>query len=177
MLSLVGRPRHFLLPTRDGAVGVPIPNERVRQAVIERRDAVGIRPDLKGDTGKEDRRYGRPGEHQATVKWVAARGLVLTVPDDFSSWWNPGWVGSEEARSIALALASVRRSVGSRTGAPALAEMPLDQATSPAPATSNATCGFAESARGVSPRAAHRSGHEPLDSSGSCHPPKTAAFR
>ncbi|HKM60889.1 MAG TPA: TRAP transporter large permease subunit, partial [Acidisphaera sp.] len=30
------------------------------------------------------------------------------------------------------------------------------------------TCGFAESARGVSPRAAHRSGHEPLDSSGSC---------
>src|SRR5208283_1876542 len=39
------------------------------------------------------------------------------------------------------------------------------------------TCGFAESARGVSPRAAHRSGHEPLDSSGSCHPPKTAAFR
>ena len=35
----------------------------------------------------------------------------------------------------------------------------------------------AESARGVSPRAAHRSGHEPLDSSGSCHPPKTAAFR
>src|SRR5271166_7075770 len=45
-------------------------------------------------------------------------------------------VGSEEARSIALALASVRRSVGSRTGAPALAEMPLDQATSPAPATS-----------------------------------------
>src|SRR5271157_3129305 len=86
-------------------------------------------------------------------------------------------VGSEEARSIALALASVRRSVGSRTGAPALAEMPLDQATSPAPATSNATCGFAESAWGVSPRAAHRSGHEPLDSSGSCHPPKTAAFR
>src|SRR5208337_2745298 len=68
-------------------------------------------------------------------------------------------------------------SVGSRTGAPALAEMPLDHATSPAPATSNATCGFAESARGVSPRAAPRSGHEPLDSSGSCHPPKTAAFR
>src|SRR5271165_3860896 len=45
------------------------------------------------------------------------------------------------------------------------------------PRSSNAACGFAESARGVSPRAAHRSGHEPLDSSGSCHPPKTAAFR
>ena len=34
----------------------------------------------------------------------------------------------------------------------------------------------AESARGVSPRAAHRSGRESLDSSGSCHPPKAAAF-
>jgi hypothetical protein len=32
----------------------------------------------------------------------------------------------------------------------------------------------AESARGVSPRAAHRSGRESLDSS--CHPPKAAAF-
>jgi hypothetical protein len=35
----------------------------------------------------------------------------------------------------------------------------------------------AESARGVSPRAAHRTGLEPLDSSGSCHPLKTAVFR
>lgn len=35
----------------------------------------------------------------------------------------------------------------------------------------------AESARGISPRAAHRTGLEPLDSSGSCHSPKTAAFR
>jgi hypothetical protein len=34
----------------------------------------------------------------------------------------------------------------------------------------------AESARGISPRAAHRSGRESLDSSGSCHPPKAAAF-
>jgi len=34
----------------------------------------------------------------------------------------------------------------------------------------------AESARGVAPRAAHRSGRESLDSSGSCHPPKAAAF-
>ena len=33
-----------------------------------------------------------------------------------------------------------------------------------------------ESARGISPRAAHRSGCESLDSSGSCHPPKAAAF-
>ena len=33
----------------------------------------------------------------------------------------------------------------------------------------------AESARGVAPRAAHRSGRESLDSSGSCHPPKAAA--
>jgi len=36
---------------------------------------------------------------------------------------------------------------------------------------------LAESARGITPRAAHRSGHEPLDSSGSCHPKKAAAFR
>jgi hypothetical protein len=35
----------------------------------------------------------------------------------------------------------------------------------------------AESARGISPRAAHRSGHEALASSGSCHPEKAAAFR
>jgi hypothetical protein len=28
----------------------------------------------------------------------------------------------------------------------------------------------AESARGISPRAAHRAGRESLDSSGSCHP-------
>jgi ABC-type branched-subunit amino acid transport system substrate-binding protein len=34
----------------------------------------------------------------------------------------------------------------------------------------------AESARGISPRAAHRTGLEPLDSSGSCHPLKTAVF-
>ena len=34
----------------------------------------------------------------------------------------------------------------------------------------------AGSARGISPRAAHRSGREPLDSSGSCHPEKAAAF-
>jgi hypothetical protein len=33
-----------------------------------------------------------------------------------------------------------------------------------------------KSARGISPRAAHRSGREPLDSSGSCHPEKAAAF-
>jgi hypothetical protein len=36
---------------------------------------------------------------------------------------------------------------------------------------------IAESARGISPRAAHRSGHESLDSSGSCHRMKAAAFR
>src|SRR6516165_703359 len=36
---------------------------------------------------------------------------------------------------------------------------------------------MAESARGIAPRAAHRSGHEPLDSSGSCHPRKPAGFR
>src|SRR5208282_3222627 len=35
----------------------------------------------------------------------------------------------------------------------------------------------AESARGVSPRAAHRSGLDTLASSGSCHPLKTAVFR
>jgi hypothetical protein len=35
----------------------------------------------------------------------------------------------------------------------------------------------AESARGIAPRAAHRSGLEPLDSSGLCHPLKAAAFR
>jgi hypothetical protein len=35
----------------------------------------------------------------------------------------------------------------------------------------------AESARGIAPRAAHRSGLEPLDSSGSCHQMKAAAFR
>jgi hypothetical protein len=32
------------------------------------------------------------------------------------------------------------------------------------------TCAFAGSARGISPRAAHRSGRDPLESSGSCHP-------
>ena len=36
---------------------------------------------------------------------------------------------------------------------------------------------FAESARGISPRAAHRTGRKPLDLSGSCHPLKAAAFR
>lgn len=35
----------------------------------------------------------------------------------------------------------------------------------------------AESARGISSRAAHRSGRESLDSSGSCHSEKAAAFR
>src|SRR6516164_8784654 len=35
----------------------------------------------------------------------------------------------------------------------------------------------AESARGVSPRAAHRSGRDTPASSGSCHRTKTAAFR
>ena len=35
----------------------------------------------------------------------------------------------------------------------------------------------AESARGISPRAAHRTGRKPLDLSGSCHPSKAAAFR
>ena len=34
----------------------------------------------------------------------------------------------------------------------------------------------AESARGIAPRAAHRTGLEPLDSSGSCHPMKTAVL-
>ena len=31
-------------------------------------------------------------------------------------------------------------------------------------------------ARGISPRAAHRTGREPLDLSGSCHRTKAAAF-
>jgi putative tryptophan/tyrosine transport system substrate-binding protein len=35
----------------------------------------------------------------------------------------------------------------------------------------------AESARGISPRASHRSGHDTLVSSGSCHRAKAAAFR
>jgi hypothetical protein len=35
----------------------------------------------------------------------------------------------------------------------------------------------AESARGISPRAAHRTGRKPLDLFGSCHPMKAAAFR
>ena len=36
--------------------------------------------------------------------------------------------------------------------------------------------GDAESAQGISPRAAHRSGLETLASSGSCHRAKAAAF-
>ena len=36
---------------------------------------------------------------------------------------------------------------------------------------------LAESARGISPRAAHRSGLDTLASSGSCHRVKAAAFR
>jgi hypothetical protein len=35
----------------------------------------------------------------------------------------------------------------------------------------------AESARGIAPRAAHRTGRKPLDLSGSCHRLKAAAFR
>jgi hypothetical protein len=35
---------------------------------------------------------------------------------------------------------------------------------------------FAESARGIAPRPLTDSGREPLDSSGSCHPEKAAAF-
>src|ERR1700730_3737198 len=35
----------------------------------------------------------------------------------------------------------------------------------------------AESARGISPRAAHRTVREPLDSYGSCHSLKAVAFR
>ena len=46
----------------------------------------------------------------------------------------------------------------------------LRQAPSPAPAP-------AESARGIAPRAAHRSGRKPLDLSGSCHRLKAAASR
>ena len=34
-----------------------------------------------------------------------------------------------------------------------------------------------ESPRGISPRGAHRSGHKPLDLSGSCHPWRAAALR
>src|SRR5271157_1808349 len=72
VFSSVGCSRHFLLPTRDGAVGVPVQNERVRQAVIERIDAVGIRPDLEGHTGKEDRQcqYGRAGEREAAALYA-----------------------------------------------------------------------------------------------------------
>ena len=33
----------------------------------------------------------------------------------------------------------------------------------------------AESAQGIAPRAAHRTGRKPLDLSGSCHPVKAAA--
>ena len=43
-------------------------------------------------------------------------------------------------------------------------------------APSNKMNVLAESAQGISPRAAHRTGLEPLDSSGSCHPLKAAAF-
>ncbi len=39
------------------------------------------------------------------------------------------------------------------------------------------TSAHAESARGISPRAAHRSGRDTLASSGSCHRTKAAAFR
>ena len=35
----------------------------------------------------------------------------------------------------------------------------------------------AESAQGIAPRAAHRTGRKPLDLSGSCHRLKAAAFR
>jgi len=40
-----------------------------------------------------------------------------------------------------------------------------------------ATAGSAESARGISPRAAHRTVRKPLDLYGSCHRAKAAAFR
>jgi hypothetical protein len=49
--------------------------------------------------------------------------------------------------------------------------------TSPAGIRSRRFRNAAESARGVSPRAAHRSGRDTLASSGSCHRAKTAAFR
>ena len=47
----------------------------------------------------------------------------------------------------------------------------------PPEAQDGAVGAIAESARGVSPRAAHRSGRDTLASSGSCHRTKTAAFR
>ena len=47
----------------------------------------------------------------------------------------------------------------------------------PPEAQDGAVGAIAESARGVSPRAAHRSGRDSLASSGSCHRTKAAAFR
>ena len=64
-------------------------------------------------------------------------------------------------------------SVGRKTSARRPCLTPLN--TSPAHAES--AQGLAESARGVSPRAAHRSVRERLHSHGSCHPLKAAAFR
>ena len=37
-------------------------------------------------------------DHQAAVKWATGRGLVLTVPEDFPSWWDPGWTTLVELR-------------------------------------------------------------------------------
>src|SRR6266849_3071708 len=54
---------------------------------------------------------------------------------------------------------------------------PRLQTSDLAAAIALAFCYPAGSARGISPRAAHRSGREPRDSSGSCHPEKAAAFR
>jgi hypothetical protein len=57
-----------------------------------------------------------------------------------------------------------------------LAQMPVDVLFTMGTSGSASRAGFAESARGISPRAAHRSGRGTLASSGSCHRAKAAAF-
>ncbi len=105
-------------------------------------------------------------------RFDSAADLKQTKPTLARSTPYPHWLYPLAACSTAQRDAIGRRSRPSRHGPipqrPRLHRVELASAEVPA---------GAESARGISPRAAHRSGLDTLASSGSCHQPKAAAFR
>jgi hypothetical protein len=126
---------------------------------------------LIGDDGERNSRALLPrAHHHALLGTFLGRGH-LTAQRRRQHWRGEGgrpcrcrarsdWSENPPNVLIAVRSIAVRPSAGKRKGGP-----------------SHLLVDNAESARGISPRAAHRAGREPLDSSGSCHRAMAAAFR
>ena len=165
MLSTLGRHQQAL-KAADEALRI------WRQLAAQRPDA--FLPDLASALNNLGNRLSDLGRHEQALE---VAGEALRIRRQLAAQRPDAFFPTSPRLSTTSATAELPRARrgGTRDGRRGPPHPPSTRR--PTPRCLPLRPRHAESPRGISPRAAHRTGREPLDSSGSCHPVKAAAFR